>query len=137
VTAELTKTRDEHTWSFEQRQVTQLIIDPAAFRFQTWDLGGAAEVRVGVPFSLRLGGGDPLALDPDHARQLAPALALLGLELRSIRVRRVGDLRVEFADGTVLEVEPHPAYEAWEISGVDRLAGLAYLCGPGGGSPWG
>jgi hypothetical protein len=137
MTATLTETADEQVWSFRGREVTQLIIDPAAFRFQTWTLDGAAEVRVNVPFTFRPAGGDPATLDPEHARELAPTLGLLGVGLERIGVQRTGELRIDFADGSVLEVSPHPAYEAWEVSGVDSLAALGYLCGPGGGSPWG
>jgi hypothetical protein len=132
----LTKSSTEQLWTFTDRTVTQLVIDPAAFRFQTWAPDGWAEVRVGVPFTLHPADGAPLVLDPERAPELAPVLDLLGVGLRSIRVRRTGEVRVAFADGSVVEVEPHPAFEAWEISGGGSLAGLAYLCGPGGGSPW-
>ncbi|HEX2217227.1 MAG TPA: DUF6188 family protein [Gemmatimonadales bacterium] len=137
MSAVLTRSSFEQLWTFEDRTVTQLVVDPGAFRLQTRALDGWAEVRVGVPFALRPAGRAPLLLDPEEARELAPALGLLGVGLRSIRVRRTGELRVEFADDSVLEVEPHPTFEAWEISGGESLAGLAYLCGPGGGSPWG
>lgn len=137
MTAQLTKSDDEHTWTFQDRAVTQIIVDTAAFRLQTWRLDGGAEVRVGVPFTFRPADGPALTIDPERARELAPTLDLVGTGLRAIRVSRAGDLRIEFADGSALEVTPHPAYEAWEIRGADSLAGLAYLCGPGGGSPWG
>ena len=31
----------------------------------------------------------------------------------------------------------YPQFEAWEARGEGAFEGLAYLCGPGGGSPWG
>jgi hypothetical protein len=135
--ANLASTHDEHEWSFVDSAVTQLIVDPGGFRFVVWSLEGSIEVRVGVPFTLRAANQTSSILDPECASDLAPTLDLLQVDLATIRVRRSGELRIDFANGAVLSVEPHPAYEAWEINGTGTMHELGYLCGPGGGSPWG
>ena len=128
---------DEHRWTLKDHQVTQLILDPSAFRFQTWTLAASAEIRCGVPFTYREADGIEHTLDPDAPESLAPLLGLLMQTLLTVTVTRLGNLAVTFGDGSELRVTPHPAYEAWEINGSGELEEMGYLCGPGGGSPWG
>jgi Family of unknown function (DUF6188) len=59
-------------------------------------------------------------------------LLLFQATVESALVGREGDLTLSFRDGARLRVQPSPDYEAWQISGPDRLL---VVCMPGGGEP--
>lgn len=129
--AQLIESDDEHHWVLLDHQVTQLLIDLRSFRLQTWSMDGSAEVRLEAPFRLRSGSGAERTLDPRTPEALAPALALLGLGLRSVTVTRAGTLTVAFGDGSTLEAVPHPRHEAWEVQGGGILEAMAYKSSDG------
>jgi hypothetical protein len=135
--ATLIESPEEHHWVLLDSRVTQLLIDANSFRFQAWSLDASAEVRVGVPFTLRLPSGAERSLDPEQTEGLAPALAILRRPLQSLTITRGGELTVDFGDGMSIVVRPHPRYEAWEVQGGGSLEGMDYLCHVGGGAPWG
>jgi hypothetical protein len=128
---------DEHTWRLDGYRVTQLLVDASSFRFQSWALDGAVEIRCGAPFTFRDVDGREVAIDPELPERLAPLLTLTGRGLATVRVRRSGELMMQFGDGSAIVVPPHERYEAWEIRGSGVLEKLSYLCNIGGGSPWG
>ncbi len=133
----LKDTGGHHLWDLTGRRVTQLLLDPSSVRLQTWMPEGAAEVRIGVQFTLHTGAGIEHRLDPEQSEALSPVLPLLNRALRALVAFRSGELLVEFDDGASIRVQPHPEYEAWEANGEGELEGIAYLCSPGGGTPWG
>lgn len=127
---------DRHRWSFDEHRVTRLSVELGAVRLETWTLQASAELRLGVPFTLRQADGIERTIDPDEPEQLAPMLTLVGRALEALTVTRPGDLVAGFSDGTVLHVEPHARYEAWQLQGGGGLEGMSYVCGPGGGPVW-
>lgn len=135
--ATLKQAPGQHNWRFSDQPVTQLLIDPGEFRFRSWTLSDSLEIRCGVPFRFAEADGREWIVDPTAHEQLAPLLTLLGRMLEEMEISRDGSLSVRFGDGSRIQVAPHPEYEAWEAHGGGRLEGLGYLCGPGGGSPWG
>jgi len=134
--ASLIESDDEHHWILLDHQVTQLLVDAASFRLQTWSMDASLEIRVAAPFTLHTAGGAARALDPVESEQLAPVLALMRRRVRSITATRRGELAVEFGDGARLDVAPHARQLAWEVQGGGALEGLAYRCDAGGGVPW-
>ena len=137
MSAELEPLANEHRWRLSDRVVTQLVLDPSALRLHTWALDGSAEIRFAAPFSFSPPSGPPIIVDPEQPGTLAPVLELLNRALSTIVVHRTGELELTFADGTRLRADPHPRFEAWEITGSGSLEELSYLAQPGGGSPWG
>src|SRR6185295_14832933 len=100
-------------------------------------MDGTAEFRLGSPFRYVEGGGTEHAIDPGQPEQAAPLLGLITRPLKCVTVRRSGSLTLEFGDGSRLHIDPHPQLDAWEARGEGAFDELGYLCGPGGGSPWG
>ena len=135
--ARLTEAQDEQIWELGGRDVTLLLIDRGGFRFHCWTLDGDLEVRFGTPFLFRLADGREVEIDPEQPQAIAPLLDLIRTAVSQIAVRRAGELTVTFSDASSIRSRPHPAYEAWEINGAGELREIGYLCGPGGGSPWG
>jgi hypothetical protein len=90
--------------------------------------GGGYEVRVEVPFTLRIDGLDR-EIEPGRDAD-APAVAQLSGRIVSLaRADDSGGLRIEFADGARLVATPDSSFEAWAVAGPD---GLKVVCGPGG-----
>ena len=136
MTAEVVLSPDEHRWSLTGHRVTQLSVDLASVRFQTWTLQASAEVRLAAPFTLREPDGVERTIDPGEAEQVAPLLSLLGRAIDLVVVGRSGHLELVFGEGSVITAAPHPRVDAWELQGGGAFEGMAYRCGPGGGSPW-
>lgn len=136
MSAEVALTPDEHRWVLSGHRVTQLAVDLASFRFQTWTLEASAEIRLAVPFIFHEPDGVQRRLDPDEPEQLAPLLSLIGRSIELLVVTRRGVLTLAFGDGSSLEAAPHARVDAWEVQGGGALEGMAYRCGPGGGIPW-
>lgn len=90
--------------------------------------GEHQEIRVACPFELQRSDGIVHQGDPERAADVAPLLELAGRTVT--RADFAADLRVEFDDASVLTVQPHPAYEAWEVHGA---GGLLIVASPGGG----
>jgi Family of unknown function (DUF6188) len=132
-----TDSSDEQIRDLTGYRLTQLVVDRASVRIDAWMLAAALEVRFGAPFRVRWASGEATELDPERPRELAPLLGLIGAELGSLTVTRVGTLSLALADGTRLEVESHSVYEAFEVRGSGALERVGYLASPGGGSPWG
>jgi hypothetical protein len=133
----LAESNSEHTWTLDGRTVTQLLVDPSAFRFQCWSLDAGLEVRLGSPFTFRSQDGRDVHIDPEQPNSIAPLLQLIRTAVAQLLVQRSGELKATFTDGSMIIAGPHPAYEAWEVTGSGLLSEIGYLCGPGGGSPWG
>jgi hypothetical protein len=75
-------------------------------------------------------GGSTVVLDPEKRGELGPLLAIYPATLQTSSVSADESLRLEFADGTTIEVPPDERYEAWQVCGPgSRLV----VCGPAGG----
>ena len=133
----LKRSFDQHTWTFGDVRVSQLVLDPGSIRLIAWHLNGSADIRLFTPFEFVEPDGSKREVDPEQAEQVAPLLTLVQLSITGIEVTRAGSLQIAFGDGSSIGIEPHSKYEAWEANGEGALKELAYLCGPGGGSPWG
>lgn len=135
--AYLLKSDDPRTWDLTGYRATQLRFDAESFRVEAWTLSATFDVRIGTPFQFTDVNGVTIELDPENSLSLAPLLALVGNELQSLTVTRIGGLTLQFADGARLVVSSHPAFEAWEVRGGGALEHVGYLASPGSGSPWG
>ena len=133
--ATLIESSDEHHWVLLDHRVTQLVIDMRSLRLQTWSLDASAEIRLSVPFTLRLPSGAERPMDPERTETLAPALAVLRRYVQSVTATRHGELTVELGEGYALVVRPGVRADAWEISGGGALEGMSYRARPGR-APW-
>ena len=129
--AQLIESEDEHHWVLLDHRVTQLVIDRASIRIQTWSLDGSADVRLASPFVLQLASGATRHIDPVDTERLAPCLAMVGLGVRSVTVTRNGTLTLEFTDSSTITVAPDPRRSAWDVQGGGILEGMAYAGQPG------
>ena len=90
--------------------------------------GAGHEVRVEVPFTVRIDGVD-WQIEPSRDAD-APAVAQLSGQVVSLaHADDSGALRIEFAGGAQLVATPDSAFEAWTVAGPN---GLKVVCGPGG-----
>jgi len=135
--AELRESFDQHEWQLRDVRVTQLILDPGSVRIVAWQLNGSADIRLGAPFVYAEADGREREIDPEQTGQVAPLLSLVHRSIDLITVHRSGTLLLRFGDGSSIRIDPHPQFEAWEARGKGAFEELAYLCNPGGGSPWG
>lgn len=129
--AQLIESDDEHHWVLLDHRVTQLVIDRASIRIQTWSLDGSADIRLAAPFVAQLASGATRHIDPSDTERLAPCLALVGLGVRSVTVTRNGTLSLAFSDGSMLTSAPDPRRVAWDVQGGGVLEGMAYAGAPG------
>jgi uncharacterized protein DUF6188 len=92
------------------------------------EFGGGYEMRVEVPFTLRIDGLDRI-IEPGRDAD-APAVAQLSGQVVSLaRADDSGGLRIEFVGGARLLATPDNNFEAWTVAGP---GGLKVVCGPGG-----
>jgi uncharacterized protein DUF6188 len=122
------------TIALEWLDVTMCNVD-YAFTLVFWALDqDGAQLRVEVPFELVEPDGTRWLLDPErNRRDLGPALDCFGKTVARLFIdRQRGGLELAFADGTRLSVEPHPKFEAWDLTGPGSLK---LVCTPGGGEP--
>jgi len=89
---------------------------------------GGYEVRVEVPFTLRLNDFEG-QIEPGRDDDASPVARLLGQIVSLARADDAGWLRVDFADGGRLLAGPDSSFEAWTVAGPD---GFKMVCGPGG-----
>jgi len=126
MSATLIESPDEHHWVLLDHQVTQIVVDAASIRFQTWSLDGSAEIRCSAPFTLRQSSGAERTIDPAETETLGPVLALLRRRLESITITRDGELTAAFSGGTSLVVRGRRRTAAWEVQGGGALEGMSY-----------
>jgi|tagenome__1003787_1003787.scaffolds.fasta_scaffold20233687_2 hypothetical protein len=92
------------------------------------EFGGGYEVRIEVPFILRVDGVDR-EIEPGRDAD-APTVAQLSGEVVSLaRADDSGGLRIEFVDGARVVATADSTFEAWTVAGP---GGLKVVCGPGG-----
>ena len=137
MSATLDESYDRHAWTLKGHRLTQLCVDPGSCRLQSWSTDSTLEIRLGVPFELRLADGSAREIDPEAPEQIAPLLTVIHREIVHLIVSRTGSLEVQLGDGSVISVDSHADYEAFEVDGTGELESLNYLANPGGGSPWG
>jgi hypothetical protein len=70
-----------------------------------------------------------IVLNPER-QDVAAGLALFNVEVTSAVAFKSGQLRMVFGDGHMLKVDPDPRYEAWTVTGPDRMLVVSL---PGGG----
>jgi hypothetical protein len=133
----LDESPERHDWTLSGHRITQLCVELAACRIQSWSLTDSLEIRLGAPFRLTLADATSRTIDPELPEQIAPLLSTVSLELSLLTVTQSGSLRIQISDGSTIEIDSHPRYEAFQISGGGSLEGIAYLAQRGGGSPWG
>ncbi len=92
------------------------------------DAPSQAKLFIETPCFLRGPSGVSL-LTPAKSASLAPILSFFNAPVRSIAIRKTGRLALSFGDGTLLEVEPDDAYEAWQLGGSGSFL---LICSPGG-----
>jgi hypothetical protein len=136
VAATLEESYDRHDWTLSGHRITQLCVDPSACRIQSWSLKDSLEIRLGGGFRLTLVDGTSRKIDPESPEQLAPLLTTVGREIVHFGVTRSGSLSVELSDGSVIDIDSDPKYEAFEVNGGGSLEGIVYLARRGGGVPW-
>lgn len=136
MTASLDASPERHHWTLSGHRVTQIAVDPAGARIQSWALDASLELRLGTGFILRLADGTERRIDPDQPEQLAPLLTLLNRVIETLVVARTGELEASFSDGSEIRIGSHPKFEAFEVQGGGALEGMSYLAVPGGGRPW-
>ena len=137
MSAHLEELDDRHVWRLSGHRVTQLCVDPSSCRLQSWSLQASLEIRFGVPFQLVLVDGSSREIDPEAPEQVAPLLTTIGREIARLTVTRSGSLEVRLSDASVIAVDSHPRYEAFEVQGGGSLEGMSYRANPGGMSLWG
>jgi hypothetical protein len=128
---------ERHDWTLSGHRITQLCVELAACRIQSWSLTDSLEVRLAAPFRLTLADATSRSIDPELPEQIAPLLSIVGLEIHGLTVTRSGSLRIQISDGSCIEIDSHPRHEAFHVSGGGSLEGIAYLARRGGGAPWG
>ena len=136
MTATLTESEERHDWTLGGHRITQLCVDPDACRIQSWSLRESLEIRFAVSFRLTLADGTTREIDPERPEELAPLLTMIGREILSLTVTKLGSLSLRLSEGSTIEIDSHARYAAFEVSGGGSLEGLAYVAQPGGGSPW-
>jgi hypothetical protein len=92
------------------------------------EFGGGYEVRVEVPFNLRVGGHDRM-IEPGRDADAPPVAQLAGQVVSLARADDSGGLRIEFVGGARLLAMPDNNFEAWTVAGP---GGFKVVCGPGG-----
>ena len=65
----------------------------------------------------------------DDPTEYVPLISPIGHVVSEARASRDGQLALEFSDGSSLNAEPDPNYEAWNLT----FDGLTFVCQPGGG----
>lgn len=96
----------------------------------SFDISGGYEIRVETPFSLRGSEGDHQISPGADLDVNSPRLAsLTGQAITSSVAEDSGALRVDFAHGARLRVEPDSGFEAWTVAGPN---GMKVVCLPGG-----
>lgn len=121
---------DDHGWTFrfEDPDVTQVCLDQRV----SFLLGGGASIMIAGDFELRTR-LSTLRLDSELVTpELGHVVALLRSRVEKLRVELAGQLRVDFAEGVVIEVPVSPDYESWELLLPD---GALWIGMPGGGEP--
>jgi hypothetical protein len=137
MSATLDETPERHAWTLTGHRITQLCVDLNSCRLQSWSLHASLEIRLSVPFRLMQADGSSREIDPEAPEQLAPLLTAINRELIHFTVTRSGSLELRLSDASLIVVEAHRRYEAFEVIGGGALEGLSYRGAPGGVSPWG
>ncbi|HET9767641.1 MAG TPA: DUF6188 family protein [Thermoanaerobaculia bacterium] len=134
--AEETRHSDRREWRFEGATVTELRFDASGLQLHIWTMESDLLIRLATTIQLSRPEGSA-TLEPERTSTLASVLSLLGCRLTSAVVSKTGSLTLQFEPSHAIGIVPHPQYEAWEAHGSGVAERFAYLCGPGGGSPWG
>lgn len=118
----LERNSDELKLPCEGLRVSQIRIDYAFGLELSEDQERASDepwrIRINTPFDYSAADTAATTIDPQGpAPEAAAALAVRHQTLTRGRISRAGTLRLEFADGDVIEVPADDRYEAWEATG--------------------
>jgi Family of unknown function (DUF6188) len=109
--------------------VTQCRVDYAFTVVVAGEPGEWFEVRIGEPFVV-VRRGEEIRLDPEgDPVQMAPALAVLRMDVEHTIAFKDGRLEMVFGGDLALRVAIGEDYEAWNLVGLD---GLRIVSLPGG-----
>jgi hypothetical protein len=86
-------------------------------------------IYVETVFSLENASGRT-SLQVERPLSLCPMLAFFNARVRSVLIQKTGNLKVNFEDGSCLEVEPDNIHDAWQVASPSR--GFLLVCSPGG-----
>lgn len=126
-----------HEWTISDHPLTTVAVDLSQVRLQSWTGGGAFDIRFGAPFLLTRVAGNLVRVDAENPLTVAPLLELLGRGITRVCMTRAANLVVEFDSGDRLTAEAHREFDSWEAEFTGPFGRYGYLCGAGGGSPWG
>lgn len=125
--AQLIPAEDEHHWVLVEHTLTQIVVERGSVGLLAWSLEGSLELRFSAPFTLTSGSsGATRLLDPAIPESLAPALALVGVGVRSLTVTREGRMTLELGDGVSIEASRGPRPGGWRAIGAGLLEGMLY-----------
>lgn len=97
---------------------------------------GGIVLRVENEFIYKSASGLSQRLNPaGDPSQLGPALSIARSSVTAGFADDRGNLHVDFADGSTVEVSPDEQYEAWTLNGPEGL--LLVSCPGGGLTTWG
>lgn len=86
--------------------------------------------RIESPFTVHLAKGNfELSPESDPPESFEPVRELLGQTVSESIVADSGTLKLTFANGASVQVEPDDDYEAWTVAGP---RGMLIVCMPGG-----
>ena len=97
---------------------------------------GGSELRIETSFSIASHDRPAVVVEPAEVGDNANALVdLLGSQVDLADTWSDGSLRLRLSGGQMIEVPPHPEFEAWTFAGS---GGVKALATPGGGlTTWG
>ena len=87
-------------------------------------------LRIEAPFSVSVGGGERVVLQPGEDRVGMGTRGILRRCVVAAAAQENGRLDVTFSDAVTLQVDSHPTLQAWTLTGS---GGLMIAATPGGG----
>jgi hypothetical protein len=88
-------------------------------------------LHIETPAWLRCEGAEIL-LTPEQTTTLAPVLKFFNSAVNHMSIERIGNIRVNFREGSALNIAPHDTYEAWQVGYSNQGENLLLVCAPGG-----
>lgn len=100
--------------------VTDTSID-RAFVIVLWDGDDQWEARIEGAFAWTADGRPPVRYEPDTGLEVGAVPQVVGSVVSHLWVTASGELQIQFEDGSRIEVDVDDRYEAWQITGPDRI----------------
>jgi hypothetical protein len=99
-----------------------------AFALEMWTHEDTYWINLEGPFKLVIDGREHFVVPERVPETVCPALALYRRVIDTVKMYKRGGLEVQFTDGTCIESEPDPQFEAWHLTGP---GGLLFVSMPG------